>query len=890
MSFAPGTRFGPYEITSFLGAGGMGAVYRATDTRLNRAVAIKVLQGEAAADAEFRARFQREARAVAALNHPNVCVLHDVGHQNAHDFLVMEMIEGQTLAERVRRGPLPVDQVLKYGIQIADALAAAHGRRLVHRDLKPANIMLTSSSGLKVLDFGLAKLVAGPDAVGAGMTQSIAGTGRGTVLGTPGYIAPEQLLGRDADERSDIFALGAVLFEMTMGSRAFDGQTHPAIVASILEHDPTARLDDSRVPALFKRVIAKCLIKDPDQRWQSAADVAEALRWAGDERLVAPPVGAKTASRRPWIVAAVAVLAAGVSTAMLLLNRPPEPLQETALRASIVPSAGFNFVPRDITGTPPFALSPDGSALVYVAGRGTEPPHLWVRPLNTADARALPGTEDAIGPFWSPDGTQIAFFAKGKLKKVTLADGSLQDLAAVTFDVTGGSWSPDGVILFAGPTADGLYRIPANGGTVERATALDPSRAETGHRWPQFIDDGKSFLFYVRSNRPGVSGTYLVTADNPTPRFVMEGRASATYAEPGYLLFDRNGTLMAQQLIVQTAQLIGEPQVVGDKVPGHVGPSHLPVSASRTGTIAYWNGLGPLFRLEWYDRSGKLLRQTGDPDHYVSPALTPDGKRLLVTRRTSSAVQDLWLADVATNAWTRLTFSPNTTRFGIFSGTGSHVIFTSVEATGTWLMRRPITGAAEPERYVDTTSVWAAFPIDASRDGRWVIYGATSANGWDILAMDMADKKSQSVLATPGNKVQGQFSADGRWLAYASDESGSWEVYVTSFPATAGKWQISSAGGSQPRWSGDGKELFFIATDGSMMSASVRAGKTFESSPPRRLFQSNAMINVAPFRTGYAVSPKGEFLVSRVVSEAVEPITLVHNWTATLRQGTSNGR
>jgi hypothetical protein len=370
----------------------------------------------------------------------------------------------------------------------------------------------------------------------------------------------------------------------------------------------------------------------------------------------------------------------------------------------------------------------------------------------------------------------------------------------------------------------------------------------------------------------------------------MEGRASATYAAPGYLLFDRNGTLMAQQFIVPGAQLLGEAQPVGDKVPGHVGPSHLPVSASRNGTIAYWNGLGPLFRLEWYDRSGKLLRQTGKPDHYVSPALTPDGKRLLVTRRTSSAVQDLWLAEVADGAWTRLTFSPNTTRFGIFSGTGRHVVFTSVEATGTWLLRRPITGAGEPEKYVDASSLWAAFPLDMSRDDKWMIYGATSAGGWDILAMNMADKTAHSVLATPGNRVQGQFSPDARWLAYASDESGGWEVYVTSFPGTSGKWQISSAGGSQPRWSGDGKELFFIAPDGSMMAASVRTGKTFESATPRRLFQSNGMINVAPFRIGYAVSPKGEFLVSRVVSEAVEPITLVHNWTAALRQGTGNGR
>jgi hypothetical protein len=470
----------------------MGEVYRALDTRLNRTVAVKVLPADVAGDPGFRARFKREAQAIASLSHPHVCVLHDVGHDRSHDFLVMELLEGETLAVRPRRGAVPREQLLAWSIQIAEALSAAHRRGVVHRDLKPGNVMVTPA-GIKVLDFGLAKSAeGGPADGGDSLTSSIPVTARGTVMGTPGYIAPEQLLGRPADTRSDIFALGAVLYEMATGRRAFDGPTQAAVVAAVLEHEPAAGWTGDALPALFRKTVAKCLAKDPDDRWQSAGDVADALRWVRDGAdLDAAP--ARRGRRWPWTLGAAAAAAAVTALLFLLLRGFPAP--PPPVRSSIVPAAGTNFAVRDITGTPHFALSPDGQWIVFAANPPGEVPRLWLRSLASTEPRPLPGTEDAGGPFWSPDSTQIGFFARRKLKRLAIAGGQIQDLAEVTFDVTGGTWSADGVIVFGGPTNDGLYRISAQGGQMERATELVADRGETGHRWPAFLPDGRSFLF-----------------------------------------------------------------------------------------------------------------------------------------------------------------------------------------------------------------------------------------------------------------------------------------------------------------------------------------------------------------------------------------------------------
>jgi serine/threonine protein kinase len=879
MALASGTRLGPYEISGSLGAGGMGEVYRATDTRLNRPVAVKVLPADIATDPEFRARFRREAQAIAALSHPNVCVLHDVGQDGAHDFLVMELLEGETLAERLRRGPLPGDQVIRYGIQIAEALWAAHRRGVVHRDLKPGNVMMTPS-GIKVLDFGLAKSLGQEVAQGAAaLTKSIPVTVRGTVMGTPGYIAPEQLLGDPADARSDIFALGAVLFEMATGGRAFSGTSQAQVVASVLEEDPVSTWNGATsAPPLLRRVVAKCLAKNPDERWQSASDVAEALRWAAEERNSVPAMGAL--SRHKWTWALVgAAAAAAIAAALFLFGNQQDP--EPPLRASIVPAPGTNFTPRDITGTPHFALSPDGQSIVFVANAPGEVPRLWLRSLSAVDPRPLPGTEDAGGPFWSPDSTQVAFFSRRKLKRLSIAGGSVQELAEISFDVTGGTWNPDGTIIFGGPTSEGLYRIAATGGALDLATTLQPKRGETGHRWPRFLPDGRSFLFFVRSTQADVSGIYVTEAGSNTRKQILPSRASATFVEPAFLLSDRNGTLMVYDFDPVAKEIRGEPVPLDDRLTAQIGPSHLPLDASRNGTLAYWNGLGPVSRLEWYDRSGRLLRQTGEQGHQFSPDLSADGRKMLITRRPAPTNNELWSVDLETGEWSRVTFAPGGSRFGLWSNDSQRIVYSSLGPDASRLYERAASGAGRDRVFFDPGH-WAVFPLDWSADGKWLIYAATTATAWDVGALNVQDGSRRPLLNTGSNEVQGQLSPDDRWLAYASDESGTWEVYVTTFPDGTGKWQVSNKGGSQPRWSADGRELFFLSDDGTLMSAAVKPGNVFAAAQPRPLFRSRAWRNLTPFRTSYAVAPNGEFLISAVVSEAVEPITIVHNWTAAM--------
>ena len=875
-ALSEGTRLGPYVVAARIGAGGMGEVYRATDTRLNRPVAIKVLPASLAEDPEFRARFRREAQSIAALSHPNVCVVHDVGHESSHDFLVMELLDGETLAERLRRGRLPLADVLEHGIAIARALGAAHRRGVVHRDLKPGNVMLTST-GVKVLDFGLAKSRSElPPAVEASLTQSSPVTLRGMVLGTPGYIPPEQLLGKDADRRSDIFALGAVLFEMATGERAFAGDSQATVVAAVLERDPTPKLDGG-LPPLLRRIIARCLAKDPDQRWQDASDVAEALRWVADAD--GTPSAARPRTIVPWVAAGIATLAA--ISALVLLARGSQATPDRLLRLSIVPPAGTNFVPRDITGTPHFALSPDGSAIVFVAAAPGGTPRLWLRPLHLPEARMLAGTEDASGPFWSPDSTQVAFFARRRLKKLSIAGGNVQDLAEISFDVTGGTWSPSGTILFAGPTADGLYRIPSSGGRMERATSL--GEGDSGHRWPQFLPDGRSYLFYIRSSRPNGSGVYVMPAGSDNPRMLIESRASAVFVDPGYLLFERNGALMAQRFDVSKLELAGEPVALDDKVIGQIGPSHLALTASSLGTLAYWTGTGPLSRIEWRDRRGTLLSQVGSADRYFGFELSPDGTRLLSLRRPEPFTMDLVSIDLATGIVLPLTFSP-TARFGIWSPEGERVIFSTVEPTGARLLQKPASGAGRESVLLDVSNYWGFFALEMSRDGRWLVCAVTAPTAWDLWAIHLPDGGRRPVVQTPSNEVMGQLSPDSRWLAYASDRSGSWEVYVTGFPdPAAGVWQVSTGGGSQPRWRADGTELFYVASSGALTAVPVQTTPAFKPGAPRRLFDVNIMATLTPFRHSYDVSADGQrFILGTVVDQAIEPIMLVENWRAAL--------
>jgi len=882
MRLASGTRFGRYEIVAPLGAGGMGEVYRAHDSRLNRSVAIKILPVEVATDPEFRARFRREAEILAALKHPHICVLYDVADFDGVDCLVMELLEGETLADRLRHGPLPFGEALRWAIEIVSGLEAAHRQGINHRDLKPGNIMITPT-GAKLLDFGLAKprrvIGAGaqPDAL---TVEAALVTGRGAILGTLGYMAPEQLEGHEADARSDIFALGAILYEMTTGKRAFEGESQASLIAAILTGEPAvAALDERRAPPLFKKIVLKCLATDAEKRWQSAQDLGDALRWVDQETPHADRGAAPrhTRSRFLWI-GATAAIAVSIAIAALTLRRPPADL--TPLRLSVVAPPGTTFTARDITGHPQFALSPDGNRLAFVAVRRGERPQLWVRSLASGAAQPVPGTEDASGPFWAPDSQSLAFFARSKLKRVSLGGAPPLDLADVFVDVTSGTWNPDGVILFGG-MGDGMFRVSAGGGPVTQATTLDPSRGETGSRWPQFLPDGRRFLFYLRSTTPQTSGVYVSAIDTDLKTQVLQSRASAVYAEPGHLLFEQSGSLTSQRFDARSGELSGRPIALGDQILGLFGPGYLPLSAARDGTLAYWNGRPPPTELQWVDRTGRLLGKIDTSVRSDSLALSPDATRLLVTLRPNPNQNEIWQIDLSSGVASLFTLVPAVGRFGIWSPDGQSVVFSGAGAP---LYQKPASGAGYETLVPGPARHYAIFPEDWSRDGRWLIYSATAKTAWDVWVVDLTDDTARPILDTPSNEVQARLSPDGRWLAYTSDESGAWEVYVQPFPDGGGKWLVSTGGGSQPLWRGDGKELFYLAADGRLIAVSLGGGRTVEPKPIEPLFQTRVPPVLAPFRIGYAVSPDGQrFLLNNVVLDA-EPsaITVVRHWRAGL--------
>ncbi len=626
---ASGARLGPYEIVASIGAGGMGEVYRARDTRLNRVVAVKVLPENTAADSSAVARFKREAEAVAALHHPNICVLHDIGRESSTDFIVMEHLEGESLADRLARGSLNLDEALRIGIEVARGLGAAHRAGIVHRDLKPGNIMLTAP-GAKLVDFGLAQLKPHAGAVVASaMTQTTPATAPGTILGTLPYMAPEQIEGHPADARTDVFALGAVLYEMVTGKRAFPADSGPSLIASIMErHPPEISQTIPSAPPLLQRIVSKCLAKRPDDRWQAAEDVAAALEWVrGDE-----PVGQR-GRRSPAIgwIAAGAAAAVAIAPLVLLATRPST--RRESLRLSVVAPPGTTFMPIDVAGAPQFAISPDGARIAFIAGAPGERQRLWVRRFEAPAAQPLQGTEEASMPFWSPDGASLAYFARGRLKTIDVDNASSpRDLAAASIDVNGGTWNRDGTILFGAGPGDGLFRVSAQGGTAVPESTLDADRKEVGHRWPQFLDGGRRYIVYVRSYQPGLSGVYLGELGSPDRRLLFESPTNALYAA-GELFFSQSGRLTRQTFDVDRATLIGEPAALPDQVSVLGGPSLVPLSASATGRVAYWIGDRTWADLEWFDRSGRQVGRAMPRALIDSPELSPDGRSLLFEYR-----------------------------------------------------------------------------------------------------------------------------------------------------------------------------------------------------------------------------------------------------------------
>jgi len=885
MSLGPGARLGPYEILSALGAGGMGEVYRARDTRLDRTVAIKVLPAHVSGDLVLRERFEREARAIAALNHPHICTLHDVGRQDGIDFLVMEYLDGETLASRLAKGALPVDVALRHGIEIADALDKAHRAGIVHRDLKPGNIMLTKS-GATLLDFGLAKVT--PAAVAtSGLsvapTLQTPVTMQGTILGTLQYMAPEQIEGQGADARTDIFAFGAVLYEMLTGRQAFEGKTQASLIGAILKDTPAsiASLQPLTPPAL-DRVISTCLAKDSDERWQTMRDLLRELKWVANTGAAAPVAPAATSPRRSRhrIAWGGAVIASLVAAAFALVLYGRRPASEPVLTR-------FEIQTPATSEPMSFALSPDGRSLAFVA-TADGASRLLIRPLDQVTSQTIAGTEDAIFPFWSPDGRTIAFFAGGKLKIVDVPGGSPRVLADAPSG-RGGTWNRDGVVVFAPSTAAVLMRVPATGGTPAAVTRF--ATGQNSHRWPQFLPDGRRFLFEAAQGQKGAQGVFVGSLDGGEPTRVLDDETAVTYVPPGTLLVLRRGALVALSFDPARAAVIGDAMPVTQSVGWDATMVRGALAASSTGVLAYRTGLAVRRQLAWVDRTGTVRGIVGPADENApaGPELSPDGRRAAIFR-TVEGNTDVWLLDVARGVPSRFTFEDHVDFFPVWSPDGQRIVFGS-NRNGTYdFFEKSASGVGEEKPLLGQLT---ALPMAISSDGRFLLYGAqVPKTGVDLWALPLTgDRKPFPVVLTPFDEMAGQFSPDGRWVAYQSNESGRVEVYVRPFPGPGGQSQVSQAGGTQARWRPDGKELFYVAPDSRLMAVGVTPdGQSIDAGPPVPLFVTRLAtgMNVYPAvgtKPQYAVAPDGRFLMNMPVEgSTAPPITVVLNWEAALKK------
>jgi eukaryotic-like serine/threonine-protein kinase len=871
---APGKRLGPYEIVSRIGAGGMGEVFKARDTRLDRSVAVKVLPSEFARNAQVKLRFAREAKTISQFAHPHICTLYDVGSEDGVDYLVMEYLEGETLADRLERGPLPIEQVLRYGIEIADALERAHKAAIVHRDLKPGNIMLTRG-GAKLLDFGLAKEadVAGPISPSVS-TEKKTLTEEGTIVGTFQYMAPEQLEGGDVDARTDIFALGSVLYEMATARRAFPARSKASLIAAILTtQPPSIRESQPALPPALDRIIRTCLQKDPDERFQSVHDVRLALQWIGD---AVPPAAAARSTRRTALTGVAGVLLALltiVAVSLFVRERFRRP-ERRVVRASIVPP---NSLP--LANSAPPELSPDGTRIVFGTSSeaGSAAEQLWIRALDSTAARPLAGAENGTYPFWSPDGRQIAFFADGKLKKIDIAGGPPTVLCEAP-SARGGSWSGN-TILFAGRYTP-IMRVPASGGTPVAVTRLS-NDAEVSHRWPRFLPDGEHFLFVTSTGSENVRNRIAVgnVAGN-VQRPIAQATSQPLYYD-GFLLTVRQGALIAQRFDTEALELRGDPIVLAERgisTSAVLTRSHFTVSAS--GALVYQTGkLEDETQLVWYDRNGKELGVVGAPQPYWSLSLSPDGKAIAAS--TSVAASSVWIYDTSRGVRTRLT-AGNDDIWPVWSRDGRSVAFSSRRPGNLDIYIRDVaTGAERPAAVSEGDKIATGW----SADGTMIFYEALGlASGTDIRYVTVADRKSHTYAATPFLESSATMSPDGKWIAFQSNESGQPEIYVAPFPPTGAKWTVSQNGGITPRWRGDGRELFFIQpSNQNVMAVPVDLGATPEIGKPVPLFTVRASSGGLP----WDVSADGQRIIAaaqRGPEPVREPMTLVQNFDVALRE------
>jgi serine/threonine protein kinase len=898
MALTSGTRLGPYEILAAIGAGGMGEVYRARDAKLGRDVALKVLPEAFARDAERLARFQREAKVLASLNHANIASIYGLEDSGSTHALVMELVEGPTLADRIHSGPIPIDESVRIAKQITEALEYAHERGIVHRDLKPANMKITSDDAVKVLDFGLAKAIEGDAAsieTSTSPTMSRMATLAGVLLGTAAYMSPEQAKAKAVDRRADIWAFGCVLYEMLTGKMPFSGETVTDTLASIIKEEPDWSQLPAATPVRVRVLLQRCLQKDPKQRLQAIGDARISL----DETLAGAPEASSIGAMQipvplwrralPWTLFTAAAIALAALAFLHFRESPPAPAQPVRFQIPLPEKAS-------LATTGAFAVSPDGRSLAFAARGSDGVLSVWIRDLESLDARRLPGSESTVSnlpPFiWSFDSRYIAFDAGGKLKRIDVSNGAAETLCDLQDTAVGGSWSRDGVIIF-GTGSGGIMRVSANGGSASALTALDSSRGETNHVLPSFLPDGRHFIYMRGSGNAGNNGVYIGSLDvgpeqQDSKRLLATGFGAiyvpSSDGESDQLLYDRDGTLMAQPFDGRRMELTGEPVHVAEQLRSY---SHYGFFSASTNNVLVYRtgGGGEDFQLTWFDRRGKVLGTAGAPSDYLYPALSPDGKRAAVGRRDPQTGKlALWLMDFARDTSTRFTFGSFNADDPIWSRDGNRVIFTS-NVGGRWdVYQKAATGAAGEEPLM--TSNENKIPGSLSPDGRFLLYSAddpkTKRDLW-VLPLE-GDKKAFPFLKTEFDEDDGQFSPDGHWVAYASDESGRFEIYVRKFspnsavaaPETAGKWQVSYGGGREPRWSTDGKEMYYVTLDWKVMAVEVTTNPVFRSRSPVPLFQ--APQQPATTEGDYTVDGKRFLFFSPVVQTGQAPFTVVLNW------------
>ena len=877
MSLTPGSKLGPYEIESSAGAGGMGEVYKARDSRLDRVVAIKVLPTGIADNPDLRARFEREAKAISSLNHPNICTLHDVGHENGTEYLVMEYIEGETLADKLEKGPLPLEESLRIGMQIADALDKAHGQGLVHRDLKPANIMLTKE-GAKLLDFGLAKLSEEGGVVQgvSGITQTTPLTGAGMILGTMQYMAPEQLEGKESDGRSDIFAFGAVMYEMVTGKRAFEGGSQASLIAAILEREPTPLSSIAPMsPPALDRLVKKCLQKDPETRWQSVRDLSDELRWisqSGSLAGVPSPVAARRRLRfrLAWGVAVVAgLIAIGFGAALL---RQPE--ADRKVKRLVIPFS------TDMLGVNWPRLSPNGEMVAFQAADSSGQRHIWVRPLNSMDAYPLQGTVGARRPFWSHDSRFLAFFLGDQLKKIPVSGGPAQVICKTTVGADG-TWGNAGMIVYDGGLGDTLHMVSAAGGTPVGVTSLDREASEQFHAWPWFLPNGKDFVHLAGDSLSHPNGNLLlkVSSTDGSSKTLFRIDSRVEYAEPGYLLYVRDGILLAHAFDLDKLETVGEPIPIEEKISVVNFGSNF--AASDDGTLMYQKGdAGQRSALVWLDREGNVLDTIGSPGSYRDLDLSRDGTRLavcIVDQQTGT--EDVWVRNLTRGVASRLTFDDAQDVAPLWSPDGEWVYFTSNRDGRFKIMRRMASGMGAPETVYAPDSGTLVFSGMWMPDGnRMLVNELRTSMGFGMLDLSSSERRLDY---WPSNfdEWTACVSPDGRFIAYESDESGRNEVYIRELGTIGGKWQISSTGGTDIRWRPDGKELYYWSDEGELMAVPIEMDNGFRAGIPKELFsRSRTLTGLA--RTRYYSSHDGQkFLVNASVEgEGGGEFVVVLNW------------